>query len=131
MSSFFKNFSTIFLVILCFIWGCENLPKDDYNLSWNLNPEPDISHYIIYGWHGADTTRSPFRDDTLADNFQKLILKNNISHNPSDSVVNVSVSFVANGDWLQFAVSAVNTYGLKSNISISSFIQSDDLRSKK
>lgn len=131
MSSIIKNFRVLCLIIFCSLWGCEDLPEHDYNLSWNINPEPDISHYIIYGWHGADTTKSPFRDDTYADHYQKFILIDNISHNPADSVINISVSFVANGDWLQFAVAAVNTYGAKSDISITPFIQSDDLRSKK
>ncbi len=108
-----------------------SLPQDKYKLTWDNNSELDMSHYEIFAWHGADTLQSPFRDDTPAESYSRYLLKKNIPYHKQDSLVKVDIDYVANGDWIQFAVTAVNKRGIKSNIAVTPFIRSEDLRTRE
>ena len=126
---FYWIVSTVF--IFCLMCSQTSLPQDKYKLTWDNNSELDMSHYEIFAWHGADTLQSPFRDDTPADSYSRYLLKKNIPYHKQDSLVKVDVDYVANGDWIQFAVTAVNKRGIKSNIAVTPFIRSEDLRTRE
>ncbi len=104
--------------------GDETLPKHNYKVSWNFNTEPDISHYLIYAWHGPDTAASPFIDSSSAGRYSQYFIKKTV-HRPDTPTQKDTIEYVANGDWLQFAIAAVNNSGGVSSISVSDFIKSE------
>ena len=134
---FFKyRYSFVFLISLLFTWQCgkesqsdsklksENLPQHKYKLNWNANTETDISHYLLYGWHGRDTLSSPFIDSSSASSYSQYFVKK-VTHLPVSTVIKDTIEYVANGDWLQFAIAAVNKTGSVSPIGLSNFIMSE------
>lgn len=124
------------IILFCCSIQCQNksesnntnttntFPTHDYKISWNSNTEPDISHYLIYAWHGSDTTASPFKDSSSAGRYSQYFVKKKI-HRPSIITQRDTIEYVANGDWLQFAIAAVNNSGGVSLISVSDFIKSE------
>jgi hypothetical protein len=102
----------------------ENLPIHKYKLSWNVNFESDISHYILYAWHGEDTLVSPFIDSSSAGHYAQYFIKK-VNHQTAGTVLRDTVKFIANGDWVQFAIAAVNQSGGVSPIGISNFLKSE------
>lgn len=52
----FIGLISLLAIVMCDI-GAQN---NDYTASWNPNPEPDVSHYRLFVWSGADTTQCPF-----------------------------------------------------------------------
>lgn len=126
----------LLIILLCCFIHCQNksekndttvtnnIPTHDYKISWNSNTEPDISHYLIYAWHGSDTTASPFRDSSSAGLYSKYFIKK-VNHRAQVTTQKDTIEYVANGDWLQFAIAAVNNSGGVSSISVSDFIKSE------
>lgn len=130
-----KHKILLIILLCCFIYCqkksetndttvTDNIPTHDYKISWNSNTEPDISHYLIYAWHGSDTTASPFRDSSSAGRYSKYFIKK-VNHRPQVATQKDTIEYVANGDWLQFAIAAVNNSGVVSSISVSDFIKSE------
>lgn len=102
----------------------ENLPMHEYKLSWNVNIEADISHYLLYAWHGKDTLSVPFIDSSSAGRYAQYFIKK-VTHPSAGTVLRDTIEYIANGDWLQFAIAAVNKSGGVSPIGISNFIKSE------
>ena len=62
-----RGFSILIFISFSLLWQCggkpdsepktevENSPRHHYKLNWNANPEADVSHYLLYAWHGEDT----------------------------------------------------------------------------
>ncbi len=96
----------------------------DYKFRWNANPEPDMDHYLVYGWHGTDPNQTPFEDRTDANNYDTLLIQR-VPHQFNTPIIRDTIAYVANGDWLHFAVAAVNKAGKVSKIGISNFLKSD------
>ena len=104
--------------------------EHQYKFSWNANPEPDMSHYFLFGWNGTDTSQTPFKENTAASRYFSYRLKQ-IPHYSGATVIKDTVTYVANGNWLHFAVAAVNQNGGISKIGTSNFLKSEDLRGNK
>ncbi|UCF65219.1 MAG: hypothetical protein JSW33_05140 [bacterium] len=98
-----------------------------YKCRWNPNPEPDMSHYLLFAWNGSDTTQSPFSDNSSASRYSSYKIKE-IVHKFNVPAIRDTVEYVANGNWLQFAVAAVNQSGAVSTIGVSNYLKSEDLR---
>jgi len=96
----------------------------DYKFQWNANPEPDIDRYLVYGWHGTDTTQTPFKNDPDR-RILAIYLIDSTLHLFNTPIIRDTIMFTANGDWLHFAVAAVNKAGKVSKIGISNFLKSD------
>ena len=130
------GFSIVLLIALLFTWECgkepksdsnlklENLPQHQYKLSWNANIEPDISHYMLYAWHGKDTLSAPFIDSSSASRYSQYFIKK-VNPQSVGTVIKDTIEYVANGDWLQFAIAAVNKAGAVSPIGLSNFLKSE------
>jgi hypothetical protein len=130
------NFLLFILCSFYLIWQCggktdskpktesDNLPRHHYKLNWNANPESDVSHYLLYAWHGEDTLSAPFIDNTGAGHYSQYFVKK-VPHSSTDTMIRDTVEYIANGDWLQFAITAVNKSGGVSPIGISNFIRSE------
>jgi hypothetical protein len=97
-----------------------------YKFRWSANPEPDMSHYYLFAWNGDDTTNSPFTDNSSAHQYMSYRIKQ-IPHISSSTNIMDTVAYVANGNWLHFAVAAVNQQGGISKIGTSNFLKSEDL----
>ena len=136
-------FTTTCLVILfCFLMGCSHeteteknitmsYTKDhDYKFRWNANPEPDMHHYLVYGWHGTDTTKTPFKDGADIRNLGGLLIQQ-VPHQFNTAIIRDTIMYTANGDWLHFAVVAVDTFGGVSKIGISNFLKSEVINREK
>jgi len=98
-----------------------------YKCRWNPNPEPDMSHYLLFAWNGSDTAQSPFMDNSSASRYASYKIKE-VSHHFNVSEIRDTVEYVANGNWLQFAVAAVNQTGSVSNIGVSNFLKTENLK---
>ena len=134
--SLIRDLSIFILISFSILWQCggkpdsepkiesENLPRHNYKLNWNANPEADVSHYLLYAWHGEDTLSAPFIDSTSAGRYSQYFIKK-VTPSSTDTIVRDTVEYVANGDWLQFAIAAVNKSGGVSPIGISNFIKSE------
>jgi hypothetical protein len=132
-----KFFIHIGLVILfCFLNSCSHETEDqknitmsytkdhDYKFNWNANPEPDMDHYLVYGWHGPDTTKTPFKDGADIRNLDGLLIQQ-VPHQFNTPIIRDTIMYTANGDWLHFAIAAVNKSKEVSKIGISNFLKSD------
>lgn len=136
LSNIMTKYKILLIFLLCCFIHCQkksksndttvtrNIPTHKYKISWNSNTEPDISHYLIYAWHGSDTTASPFRDSSSAGRYSKYFIKK-VNHRPQVATQKDTIEYVANGDWLQFAIAAVNNSGGASSISVSDFMKSE------
>jgi len=98
-----------------------------YKCRWIPNPEPDMSHYLLFAWNGADTTQSPFTDNSPASRYSIYKIKD-VPHQFNVSAIRDTVEYVANGNWLQFAVAAVNQSGAASTIGVSNYLKSEVLK---
>ena len=67
---------------------------------------------------------APFIDSTSAGRYSQYFVKK-VTHSSTDTIVRDTVEYIANGDWLQFAIAAVNKSGGVSPIGISNFIKSE------
>jgi hypothetical protein len=128
---------TLFLIVLL-VFSCKDdsqknavseLPfqgEHAYKFRWNPNPEPDMSHYLLFAWNGADTSQSPFSENASAQRFISYRLKQ-VPHTFGHSEIKDTVVYVANGNWLHFAVAAVNRQGGISKLGTSNFLKSNNL----
>jgi hypothetical protein len=96
----------------------------DYKFRWNANPEPDIDHYLVYGWHGDDTTKTPFINNSDTNGYNSYLI-DSVPHQFNTVNIRDTIMYSANGDWLHFAVAAVDTLGNVSKIGVSNFLKSD------
>ena len=96
----------------------------DYKFRWKANPEPDMDRYLVYGWHGSDPNQTPFKDNTDAKNYKDYLIDSTV-HQFNTPIIRDTIMFTANGDWLHFAVAAVDTLGNVSKIGLSNFLKSD------
>jgi hypothetical protein len=97
-----------------------------YKFRWNPNPEPDMSHYYLFAWNGTDTSQTPFKENASASKYMSFKIKQ-IPHTARGTEIRDTVAYVANGNWLHFAVAAVNQQGGISKIGTSNFLKSEDL----
>ena len=134
LSVLFKLFVISFILFSsCTDGGDQNIITDlpnqgehHYKFRWNPNPEPDMSHYYLFAWNGTDTTQTPFTDNSSAYKYMSYRIKQ-IPHTLESGEIRDTVAYVANGNWLHFAVAAVNQQGGISKIGTSNFLKSEDL----
>ena len=101
-----------------------NQPTHDYKFCWQANTESDMSHYNVYAWHGDDTLNTPFQDSALVSKRLQHYFLKTVHHNFGVPEIRDTISYVANGDWLHFAVCAVNSKLSISRIATSNFLKS-------
>jgi hypothetical protein len=101
----------------------KNQPTHDYKFCWQANPETDMLYYNVYAWHGEDTLNTPFQDSALVSSCLQYFLKK-VRHESGVSNIRDTIAYFANGDWLHFAVCAVNSQGGMSRIATSNFLKS-------
>ncbi len=113
----------LILVISCSKKDTDPVPeiaKHSYQISWDANKEPDIIHYDLYVWSGLDSTKTPFEDNTSAYRYIKYFVK-------SVKDTSTNILEIADGkSFIQIALSAVNSNGSKSQISVSNFRKAVD-----
>jgi len=102
----------------------------DYKFRWNANPEPDMDHYLVYGWNGTDPDQTPFINNADTSNLAIYLIAST-PHQFNTPIIRDTIMFTANGDWLHFAVAAVDSLGNVSKIGLSNFLKSNTVNQGK
>lgn len=124
----FKRF--IFLSICLMLVSCNLFAQDgDFKLLWDYNTEPDMSHYNVFLLSAPDTTQSPFVQNGNADEIREWFVIS-VNHNELQALDPDTARYIfssaLDGNYLQAALTAVDTTGLESLVAVSGFYKKED-----